>query len=205
MADAQVVPIRALAGLPTLGNVIETWDGQLPEPLGVRRDRPDVEIVIPVYNEERDLARSVHRLHRYLGEQFPFSYRLTIADNASTDATRAIADTLAGELPGVRAVHLDGKGRGRALHAVWSASDARVLAYMDVDLSTDLAALLPLVAPLLSGHSDVAIGSRLSRSARVTRAPRPSRVPIARSECPDRSGATSGSNAARSVERSTSQ
>ena len=39
------------------------------------------------------------------------------------------------------------KGRGRALSHVWSASDADILAYMDVDLSTDLRALLPLVAP----------------------------------------------------------
>ncbi|HVQ95885.1 MAG TPA: bifunctional glycosyltransferase family 2/GtrA family protein [Mycobacteriales bacterium] len=158
--------------MPTLGNVIETRDGQLPGSVGAHRDRPDVEIVIPVYNEEQDLAPSVRRLHQYLGERFPFSYRLTIADNASTDRTREIAEALAAELPGVAVVHLAEKGRGRALRAVWSASDARVLAYMDVDLSTDLAALLPLVAPLLSGHSDVAIGSRLSRSARVSRGPK---------------------------------
>jgi putative flippase GtrA len=69
-------------------------------------------------------------------------------------------------------VHLDAKGRGRALHQVWTNSDARVVAYMDVDLSTELSALMPLVAPLLSGHSDVAIGSRLSRSARVVRGPK---------------------------------
>jgi putative flippase GtrA len=69
----------------------------------------------------------------------------------------------------VRVVRLEQKGRGRALHAVWSTSDAPVLAYMDVDLSTDLAALAPLTAPLISGHSDVAIGTRLSRSSRVVR------------------------------------
>jgi putative flippase GtrA len=164
MTGAQVVPIRASVAVPTLGNVIET--------VAVDRGRPDVEIVIPVYDEERDLGPSVHRLHRYLCERFPFTFRITVADNASTDRTGAIADALAGELPWVGAVHLAEKGRGRALRAVWSASDARVLAYMDVDLSTDLAALLPLVAPLLSGHSDVAIGSRLSRSARVTRGPK---------------------------------
>jgi putative flippase GtrA len=66
-------------------------------------------------------------------------------------------------------VRLEEKGRGRALHAVWSQSDAPVLAYMDVDLSTDLAALAPLVASLISGHSDLAIGTRLSRGARVVR------------------------------------
>jgi Glycosyl transferase family 2 len=80
-----------------------------------------------------------------------------------------VARRLARELPEVIAVYLDAKGRGRALRAAWSASDARVLAYMDVDLSTDLAALLPLVAPLISGHSDLAIGPRLTRGSRVVR------------------------------------
>jgi putative flippase GtrA len=73
------------------------------------------------------------------------------------------------DLPEVTAVHLAQKGRGRALKHTWTHSDAAVLAYMDVDLSTDLAALLPLVAPLISGHSDLAIGSRLSRGSRVVR------------------------------------
>ena len=132
----------------------------------------DVEIVVPVFNEERDLAPSVRRLHAFLHDGFAFTAAITIADNASTDGTWAVATTLADELDGVRAVHLDAQGRGRALQHVWANSDARVVAYMDVDLSTDLAALLPLVAPLLSGHSDVAIGSRLSRSARVVRGPK---------------------------------
>jgi putative flippase GtrA len=131
----------------------------------------DVEIVIPVYNEEADLAPSVQRLHDYL-TAFPFSWLITIADNASTDSTWPHAIDLAATLPGVRAVHLDAKGRGRALREVWSASTARVVGYMDVDLSTDLSALLPLVAPLISEHSDVAIGSRLSRTSRVVRGPK---------------------------------
>ncbi len=99
-------------------------------------------MVVPVFNEERDLARGVTRLHDYLSRNLPFTFRITIADNASTDGTWPIAQSLADALPGVRAVHLDAKGRGRALHTVWAASDAAVLAYMDVDLSTDLAALL---------------------------------------------------------------
>jgi putative flippase GtrA len=131
-----------------------------------------VEIVVPVRNEERDLGPSVRRLHDYLRERFPFTARITIADNGSTDATWAVARALAGELDLVRAVRLDQPGRGRALRSVWSASDAEVLAYTDVDLSADLSALLPLVAPLLSGHSDVAIGTRLAPGARVIRGPR---------------------------------
>jgi len=131
-----------------------------------------VDIVVPVRNEERDLAPSVRRLVSYLRECFPFSARVTIADNGSTDATWAIASRLARELPEVRAIHMDLPGRGRALRAIWSESDAEVLAYMDVDLSTDLNALLPLVAPLLSGHSDLAIGTRLARGSRVIRGPK---------------------------------
>jgi putative flippase GtrA len=131
-----------------------------------------VDIVVPVRNEERDLAPSVLRLVSYLREGFPFTARVTIADNGSTDGTWAITDRLTREYDEVRAVHLDQPGRGRALRAIWTQSEAEVLAYMDVDLSTDLNALLPLVAPLLSGHSDVAIGTRLARGSRVIRGPK---------------------------------
>ena len=130
---------------------------------------PVLDVVVPVYNEQAALADSVQRLHRHLREQFPFSARITIADNASVDDTPLIAAELAAELSDVRVVQVPEKGRGRALHAVWSTSDAPVLVYMDVDLSTDLAALAPLVAPLVSGHSDLAIGTRLGRGSRVVR------------------------------------
>ena len=133
---------------------------------------PHVDIVVPVRNEERDLAPSVRRLVAYLRESFPFYARITVADNGSIDATWAIASRLARELPEVRAVHMELPGRGRALRDIWSQSEADVLAYMDVDLSTDLNALLPLVAPLMSGHSDLAIGTRLARGSRVIRGPR---------------------------------
>ncbi len=149
--------------------------GQVPvhEPSpGPRLERPAVDIVVPVYNEEHDLGPSVRRLHAYLTQTLPFSWRITVADNASVDGTAEIAATLAAELAGVRVVRLEQKGRGRALRQTWLDSDARVVAYMDVDLSTDLAAVLPLLAPLLSGHSDLAIGSRLARSSRVVRGPK---------------------------------
>ncbi|MGW2144526.1 glycosyltransferase [Nonomuraea bangladeshensis] len=131
-----------------------------------------VEVVVPVYDEQRALRASVTRLHGYLTRNFPYGFRITIADNASTDDTWQIATELERELPHVRAVHLDEKGRGRALRQVWSRSEADVVSYMDVDLSTDLDAFLPLVAPLLSGHSDLAIGTRLARDSRVERGPK---------------------------------
>jgi putative flippase GtrA len=133
---------------------------------------PDVEIVVPVYNEQAMIEHSVRRLHEYLDEEFPFSHRIVIADNASTDSTPQIATRLSRQLPGVDVLRLERKGRGHALREAWSASRARVVAYMDVDLSTDLRALLPLVAPLMSGHSDVAIGTRLAHGARVVRGPK---------------------------------
>ena len=133
---------------------------------------PVLDVVVPVHNELVDLAPSIRRLVAYLETSFPVPARVTIADNASSDGTWELACELATELPCVRAVRLPEKGRGRALRQVWADNDAAVLAYMDVDLSTDLNALLPLVAPLLSGHSDVAIGNRLARSSRVRRGSR---------------------------------
>ncbi len=129
----------------------------------------EVEIVIPVYNEERVLEGSIRRLHGFLAHRFPFSWRIVIADNASTDRTAAVGRRLSYELDGVELIRTAAKGRGRALRAAWSVGGAEVLCYMDADLSTGLGALLPLVAPLLSGHSDLAIGSRLHRDARVAR------------------------------------
>ncbi|WP_425586943.1 glycosyltransferase [Streptomyces violaceusniger] len=141
-------------------------------PVTVVRGRPVLDVVIPVYNEEADLERCVRRLHDHLARTFPYGFRITIADNASTDRTPDLAAHLDESIEEVTAVRLEQKGRGRALRTVWSLSEAPVLAYMDVDLSTDLKALLPLVAPLISGHSDLAIGSRLSRSSRVVRGPK---------------------------------
>src|ERR1700678_1268887 len=131
-----------------------------------------VEVVVPVYNEERVLAESVRRLHAYLTDQFPFRFVITIADNGSTDSTFVLAQEISARLSGVRAVHLDRKGRGFALRHVWGSSEADIVAYMDADMSTGLDAFLPLIAPLLSGHSDLAIGSRLAHGATVVRGPK---------------------------------
>jgi putative flippase GtrA len=133
---------------------------------------PVLDVTIPVYNEERDLEECLRRLHAHLRDTFPHSFRITVADNASTDGTLKAAERVARELREVSVVHLEEKGRGNALRKVWLASPSPVLAYMDVDLSTDLAALGPLLAPLISGHSDLAIGTRLTRSSRVIRGPK---------------------------------
>ncbi len=123
---------------------------------------PEVDLVIPVYNEQHVLQSSVRTLDAYMSSAFRLRHRITIADNASTDATLAVAEQLAAELPAVQVRHLAAKGRGRALREAWLASDADVVGYMDVDLSTDLGALPALLAPLLEERADIAIGTRLA-------------------------------------------
>jgi glycosyltransferase involved in cell wall biosynthesis len=138
----------------------------------VNTNDPLIEIVIPVYNEEAQLAASVTTLHAYLRHSFPYRFRITIADNASTDSTPCIAEELAARDPHVTALRLERKGRGLALRTAWGRSTADVVSYMDVDLSTHLGAFLPLIMPLVAGRADLAIGSRLARGAVVTRSPR---------------------------------
>ena len=130
---------------------------------------PSVHVVVPVHNEQAILPASIRRLHEYLSAELPLDWRIVIADNASSDETLRIGLALAADLPGVELIALTEKGRGRALRAAWERSDADVVCYMDADLSTDLRALAPLLAPLLSGHSDVAIGTRLAPGSRVVR------------------------------------
>jgi glycosyltransferase involved in cell wall biosynthesis len=136
------------------------------------QNAPVVEIVVPVYNEERSLVRQIRRLHQTLRATLPVPWQITIADNGSTDQTAALADELTSEFPDVATVHLAAKGRGRALRATWTRSHAEVVAYTDVDLSTDLTALFPLVASVLSGHAAIAVGSRLAPGAQTTRGPK---------------------------------
>ncbi|GAA2678358.1 MULTISPECIES: glycosyltransferase [Actinosynnema] len=131
-----------------------------------------VDVVVPVHDEERALPGCVAVLHAYFTEHLPFDWTITVADSGSTDRTRAIALELAEALPRVRVVCLDRRGKGSAVRAAWISSTAAVVAYMDVDLSTGLDALVPLLAALAVGHSDLAIGSRLVPGARTVRGAR---------------------------------
>lgn len=168
LKDPAVVP----PGFPIQANTPIQRSTVRRAPVDTHTATPVLDVTIPVFNEERDLEECLRRLHGHLRESFPHGFRITVADNASTDSTLKIAERVARELPQLAVVHLEEKGRGNALRKVWLASPSPVLAYMDVDLSTDLAALAPLLAPLISGHSDLAIGTRLTRSSRVVRGPK---------------------------------
>src|SRR5512139_1774585 len=130
---------------------------------------PVVDIAIPVLNEEKAIVGGIRTLHEFLSGSFPLPWRVTIVDNGSTDATWSLARQLAHTLDGVHARRIDARGKGAAIRAAWQESPAEIVAFMDIDLSTDLGALLPLVAPLVSGHSDLAIGTRLACGARIHR------------------------------------
>lgn len=129
-----------------------------------------LDVFIPVYNEERDLRPSITKLRSFLLANCPYRWRIVVANNASTDHTLDIAKQLKAEFPGeVDYIHLDQKGRGRALRKAWLESNADVACYMDVDLSTNLSHLMPMVDPLFKGEYQIGIGSRLMAGARVTR------------------------------------
>lgn len=131
-----------------------------------------LDIVLPVLNEEDDLPPNTRRLHEFLSQNFSdFQWRIVIADNGSTDSTLDFAQDLSDEFPEVSFIRLEHRGRGRALRQAWTESTADIVAYMDVDLSTDLNDLPNLVAAIDQEGYDIAIGSRLIKGANVKRRP----------------------------------
>ena len=127
-----------------------------------------LDIVIPVLNEEHDLVPTVEKLLSFLPDNLQeYDWRIVIADNGSTDATPAICRELSRNNQRVDFIRLEERGRGRALKTAWRESDAGVVAYMDVDLSAGLDALPVLVRAITHEGYDIAIGSRLTRGARV--------------------------------------
>ncbi|MSQ41686.1 MAG: glycosyltransferase family 2 protein [Dehalococcoidia bacterium] len=132
-----------------------------------------IDLVLPVYNEQRALAQSVASVLRWLDDhpgEPRHDWRVVVADNASTDGTLAIARRLQEEHPGrVVALHVPAKGRGIALRVAWLTSPADVCAYMDVDLATDLAHLPELVDPIAVGEADIAYGTRLHARSQTRR------------------------------------
>lgn len=131
--------------------------------------RPRVDVVIPVLNEAHVLEKSVDTLTRFLESQPGFEWRIVVVDNGSTDGTDRVARALASQRPNVAFLHLEQRGRGRALRYAWQQSTADVACYMDVDLSTDLRFLPELVGAIAFEGYDVATGSRLAPGSKTRR------------------------------------
>jgi glycosyltransferase involved in cell wall biosynthesis len=128
-----------------------------------------VDVVIPVLNEAHVLARSVEQVRRFLGEHVAWRWRVVVVDNGSTDGTDEVARGLVAKYDDVRFLRLQQRGRGRALRHAWSQSDADIMCYTDVDLSTELAALPVLVHALRHEGYDLGTGSRLLPKSRTRR------------------------------------
>ncbi len=131
--------------------------------------RTSVDITIPVLNEEGSLVSTLTTLAAHLDTQCPYDWCITVADNGSTDETFELATAFAAVNPRTRVIRLEERGRGRALKRAWTTSTAEVVAYMDVDLSTGLESLRPLLDPVVGGRCDVSIGSRLAPGAEIAR------------------------------------
>lgn len=126
-----------------------------------------IEIVVPVFNEEKELKHNILKLAIFCSKNLKgYDWRITIADNASTDNTPIIGANISKEYPNVKFFRLEEKGRGRAVKRVWSSSSCDFCVYMDLDLSTDLKHLPSLIHALESGF-DIAVGSRLAKGANV--------------------------------------
>ena len=131
---------------------------------------PRIDIVIPTLNEAHVLEKSVQTLREFCSREMrSYAWKVVVADNGSSDGTDGIARRLEQTYSDVGAVLLRERGRGRALRTAWGGSDADVLAYMDVDLSTELAALPKVADAVAKDGFEVAIGSRLMRGARIER------------------------------------
>lgn len=142
---------------------------KLPQGIGRTSARLRLDIVLPVYNEEKDLPKSCHKLVEFLQANCPYDWRIVIADNASTDKTPEIAQALAAGDSRLEYLRLELKGRGRALRKAWLSSDADIVSYMDIDLSTDLKSFMPMVRAIAHGEADLAIGTRFKNLSQVQR------------------------------------
>ncbi|TWO86564.1 glycosyltransferase, partial [TM7 phylum sp. oral taxon 356] len=151
----------------SLGLSAATGDSQQFRPLNPQT--LTIDIVLPVLNEAHIIEASISKLHKYLTDNLPYRWQIIIADNGSSDGTYQIAQQLTKRWSRVRLVHLNERGRGLALKTVWQKSKADILAYMDIDLSTNLDSFMPMISPLITGDAGLATGSRLMKESRTRR------------------------------------
>jgi glycosyltransferase involved in cell wall biosynthesis len=130
---------------------------------------PKVDLIVPTLNEVHVLRASIERIRQYMQDEFPYPARVVVADNGSTDGTGDLAEQLAQEYEDVGVVRLNARGRGRALRQAWSETEAEIVAYTDVDISTELPALERLCRAIWEDGYDMAVGSRLMRESQTTR------------------------------------
>ena len=159
--------MKAITITQSLGLAATTGDSQQFRPLNPQMLM--IDIVLPVLNEAHIIEASISKLHKYLTANLPYRWQIIIADNGSSDGTYQIAQQLTKRWSRVKLVHLNERGRGLALKTVWQKSKADILAYMDIDLSTNLDSFMPMISPLITGDAGLATGSRLMKESRTRR------------------------------------
>jgi dolichyl-phosphate beta-glucosyltransferase len=123
-------------------------------------------VVVPCYNEEQRLPRTVEQVERYLDTR-GVAFELILVDDGSSDSTRKLMDTAAARHNSVRIVALpQNRGKGRALAEGVAAARGQQVLVTDADLSTPIEELPKLEAALASG-AGVAIASRSVSGSRV--------------------------------------
>jgi len=128
-----------------------------------------VSVVLPAYNEAKDVELAVEQVNQAL-KKADYTYEIVIAEDGSTDGTAELSDRLTQKYHFVRHIHREQRlGRGTALNNAFKHCGGEVLVYMDLDLATDLNALKPLVDAIAVEGFDVSTGSRMLPESKVER------------------------------------
>ena len=126
-----------------------------------------VELIFPVLNESKTLEKQLNKVKLHILKIVEYDFLITIVDNGSTDQTKVISEKLIKQKIVNKYLYLSQKGRGRAIKLAISKSKADIVSYMDIDLSTDLNYLKPLIESITKNKYDIAVGSRLSKGSNV--------------------------------------
>lgn len=139
----------------------------------IHRNKEEIllSLVLPAYNEEANLDKcttlTLEALNRFLNKK---DYEIIIVEDGSTDKTPEVAKKLAGKFDRVRYLHSDERlGKGRSLTMAFREGKGRILAFVDVDLATDLGHLPELIKAVDEEGYDISIGSRLLPNSKVNR------------------------------------
>lgn len=135
------------------------------------KNKNTIHFCVPVYNEEKILEQNILKLLNYLKKQnFPFTWKIIIVINGSTDNSLKIAKELASNNKNfIDYFETKKPGRGQALKNYWLINNADILVYMDVDLAVSLENIPNLINPFLGNQADLVIGSRLLSNSKIER------------------------------------
>jgi glycosyltransferase involved in cell wall biosynthesis len=137
---------------------------------GSPREQVDLEVVVPVYNEEARIAETLDALVGYL-EQQPFSSSVVVVDNGCADRTLDRIDAIATTRVPIRVIACANKGKGAAIRRAMVSTQARWIGFCDADLATPIETIGPVMELLEAGHPIVIASRRVEGASYVTAQP----------------------------------